>query len=297
MYVCLLDQSGEVLVPRHRQTEPAIFLQAMAPSRPGMVVAVACLFTWSGLADLCADDGIPCVLGHALSLQAIHGGKANNDTIDAHKMAAVLRGGRLPQASVSPAPMRATRALLRRRLPLAHQRAALLAHVHNPHSQSHLPALGQKIASKAHRDGVAERCAEAAVHKRIAVDLALLTSDDAWLRAVERTILTTAQHHEANTLSRRPTVPGIGTMLSLVLLDDIHQLNRVPSVQDVVSSCRLVTWATSAAGTRLGTAGATSGHAHLQWAFAEAAVLCLSDHPAAQQDLARLENKHDKGTA
>jgi hypothetical protein len=29
-------------------------------------VAVECLFTWYWLADLCADEDIPFVLGHAL---------------------------------------------------------------------------------------------------------------------------------------------------------------------------------------------------------------------------------------
>ena len=38
------------------------------------------------------------VLGHALSMQAIHGGKAKNDTIDAQHIAVLLRGGMLPQA-------------------------------------------------------------------------------------------------------------------------------------------------------------------------------------------------------
>jgi len=41
-----------------------------------MVIAVACLVTWYWLADLCAQAGLPCVLGHALSMQAIPGGKA-----------------------------------------------------------------------------------------------------------------------------------------------------------------------------------------------------------------------------
>jgi hypothetical protein len=31
-------------------------------------------------------------------MNAIHGGKAKHDTIDAHKIAARLRGGMLPQA-------------------------------------------------------------------------------------------------------------------------------------------------------------------------------------------------------
>ena len=43
----------------------------------------------------------------------------------------------------------------------------------NTNSQYNLPALGQKIAYKANRDGVAERDSDPAVHKSIAVDLAL----------------------------------------------------------------------------------------------------------------------------
>jgi transposase len=48
-------------------------------------------------------------------MKAIHGGKAKNDKIDAHKIAVLLRGGMIPQAYVYPAAMRATRDLLRRR--------------------------------------------------------------------------------------------------------------------------------------------------------------------------------------
>jgi hypothetical protein len=54
--------------------------------------------TW--LADLCAQEGIPFVLGPALDMKAIHGGKAKHATIDAHKIAVLLRGGLLPQAYV-----------------------------------------------------------------------------------------------------------------------------------------------------------------------------------------------------
>jgi transposase len=42
---------------------------------------------------------MPFVLGHALSMTAIHGGKTKNDTIDAHTIAVLLRGGMVPQAS------------------------------------------------------------------------------------------------------------------------------------------------------------------------------------------------------
>jgi transposase len=170
-----LSQDGEILLHRTMKAAPEPFLKAIAPYRQGLVVAVACIFTWYGLADLCAQEGMAFVLGHALYMKAIHGGKAKNDKIDAHKLAQLLRGGMLPQAYVYPAQMRATRDLLRRRTHLMRQRAALLAHVQNTTSQSNLPELGKKIAYKANRDGVAERFADAAVQKSIAVDLALIT--------------------------------------------------------------------------------------------------------------------------
>ena len=156
---------------RNMKTSPDALLKAIAPSRDDMVIAVECIFTWYWLADLCARKGMPFVLGHALYMKAIHGGKAKNDKIDAQKIAVLLRGGLLPQAYVSPAAMRATRDLLRRRTPLMRKRAELLAHIHSTNSQYNLPEIGKKIAYKANRDGVAERFPDPAVPKSIAVDL------------------------------------------------------------------------------------------------------------------------------
>jgi hypothetical protein len=135
MYVCILDQAGATLLHRHMTAPPEALLTALAPSRDPIVLAAACMLTWDGLADLCAAHGMPVVLGHALSRQAIQGGKATNDTIDAQTIAVLRRGGMLPQASVSPAEMRATRALLRRRMHLARTRGARRAHVHHTNRQ------------------------------------------------------------------------------------------------------------------------------------------------------------------
>jgi hypothetical protein len=155
--VCILNRAGEIMRHRNMQASPEPFLKAMAPYREALVVCVEWMFTWYGLADLGGREGILFGLGHALSMQAIHGGKAKTDTIDAQKIAVVLRGGMLPQACVYPAAMRATRDRLRRRMPLMRQRAELLAHIQHPNSQYNLPEIGQKIAYTANRDGVAER--------------------------------------------------------------------------------------------------------------------------------------------
>jgi transposase len=297
MYLCVLNQAGEILPHQHMKAGPEPFLKALAPYREDLVVCVECLFTWYWLADLCAREGMPFVLGHALYRKAIHGGKAKHDTIDSPKMAVLLRGGMLPQAYVYPADMRATRDLLRRRMHLMRKRAERLAHIQKTNSQYNLPDIGKKLAYKANRDGVAERVPDPAVQKSMEVDLALINHDDCLLGDIERSLLTTAKPHHAHTRYLLRTVPGSGEILSLVLLYASHDIGRFPRVQDFVSYGRLVKCTKESAGKRYGTSGPKIGNAYLKWAFSEAAVLFLRTNPAGHKYLTKLEKKPGKGKA
>jgi hypothetical protein len=116
MDLCILHQEGERLRHRHLPAGPDPFLKAIAPARAARVVGVEGLGTWDGLAERCAHAGLPCVLGPALYLHARSGGPATHEQSAAQPSALLLRGGLWPQASVDPAPRRATRPLLRRRL-------------------------------------------------------------------------------------------------------------------------------------------------------------------------------------
>jgi transposase len=297
MYVCILNQAGETVLHRNMKTDPALFLKVIAPYREDLVVAVECIFTWYWLADLCVQQGIPFVLGHALYMKAIHGGKAKNDKIDAHKIALLLRGGMMPQAYVYPAEMRATRDLLRRRMHLMHKRAELLSHIQNTNHQYNLPEMGKKIAYKANREGVAERFVDTAVQKSIEVDLALIDHYDKLLSDIELYIVNTAKQHDVNAFYRLRSVPGIGKILALVILYEVQDIGRFPRVQDFVSYCRLVKCTKESAGKKYGTSGKKIGNAYLKWAFSEVAVLFLRNNPEGQKYLVRLEKKHSKGKA
>jgi transposase len=170
----------------------------------------------------------------------------------------------LPQAYVYPADMRATRDLLRRRLHLTRQRAELLTHGQQTNWPYNLPESGKKMAYKANRHGVAERFPDPAVQKSVEVDLTLIDYDDQLRSDVELTIVQTAKHHHAQTLYRLQSIPGIGKILSLVLLYEIHDITRFPRVQDFVSYCRLVTCAKESAGKRSGTSGVKIGNTYLK---------------------------------
>ena len=297
MYVCILDQSGEILLHRNMRANPEAFLKAVAPYREDLVVAVECIFTWYGLADLCRREGIRFVLGHALYMKAIHGGKAKNDRIDALKIASLLRGGMIPQAYVYPAEMRATRDLMRRRIHFRRKRSELLAHIQNTNSQYNLPEFEKQLTSRCNRDGITDRFVDPSVHMSVQIDLDLLAYYDQMLKELEYFILCTAKDHDHNTLYRLRTVPGIGKILSLVILYEIHDITRFARPQELASYARLVKCAKESAGKIRGTGGSKIGNVHLKWAFSEAAVGFLRKNPDGQRYYARLERKHGKGKA
>ena len=297
MYICILDAAGQVLVHRNVPSTPEGFLEVVAPYRSDLVVAAECMFTWYWLADVCAAEGILFVLGHALAMKAIHGGTAKNDKIDSHKIAVLLRGGLLPQAYVYPATMRSTRDLIRRRLHLVRKRGQLLAHIQNTRAQYNLPEFGRKLAYKANRDGVVDHFTDPSVQKSIEVDVALIDQYDALVTDLELTIVREAKRHDADAFHRLRSVPGIGKVLALTILYEIHDITRFDRVQEFASYARLIKCTHESGGKKLGTGGAKMGNVHLKWAFSEAAVTFLRHNRDGQKLLARLKKKHGKGKA
>jgi transposase len=295
MYVCVLDREGNVLVSKDIASAPEPFLALVAPYREDLAVAAECMFTWYWLADLCEREAIVFVLGHALYMRAIHGGKAKNDRIDAHKIAALLRGGMLPQAYVYPKDMRATRDLMRRRNYLMRQRAELLAHIANTNSTYNLPALQVRPARPAERSGLLEHFPEGAVRKSIELDLSLVDHYDAELPRLERYIESSAQGQDPAALAIVRTIHGMGRVLGLSILYEIRDIRRFARVQEFLSYARLVKPTKSSAGKVLGHSGKKIGNAHLKWAFSEAAVGFLRANKPAQALRARLMAKHGKG--
>jgi len=297
MYVCIIDKEGAIVKQKNIDSGPDAFLQIIEPYREDVAVAAECMFAWYWLSDLCAKENIPFVLGHALYMKAIHGGKAKNDRIDSHKIAALLKGGLIPMSYVYPPEMRATRDLMRRRNHLMRMRAELLAHIQNTNHQYNLSPFHKSICYKGNRQGVAERFSDECVRKSMEVDLSLIDDYDQLLRKLEYYILKKANTHDPEAYFRLRSVPGIGQTLALIILYEIHDIGRFPRVQDFVSYSRLVKSAKESAGKRYGTSGAKIGNAHLKWAFSEAAVLMLRESADVKKYKAKLVKKHGKAKA
>jgi transposase len=295
----ILDAAGRSVVVQTIAASSQAFLDAIAPYRDGLVVGCECMFAWYWLADVCAEQKIPFVLGHALYLKAIHGGKSKNDQIDAAKLARLLRGGAFPQAYVYPKGMRETRDLLRRRTFLVRQRSHLLAHLVNTNSQYNLPPLSQKLCYARNRKDLdlPARFADPSVQRSVQTDLALTDALDEQIAELELYLTRTAKIDDPQAYHRLLTIPGVGKVLALVFLYEIHDVKRFEEVGQFLSYARLVRCEHESAGKKKGSGGKRIGNPHLKWAFGEAACLLVRTSEQAKKWLARREKKHGKARA
>lgn len=240
LYLCILDGQGNVLLHKRLRCEPQALLHALDPYREDLVVCSECIFCWYWLADLCAREQIPFVLGHALYMKAIHGAKAKNDRLDAFKIASLLRGGNLPEAHAYPARMRATRDLMRRRLFFVRRRAELLTHLRNSSHQHNLGALPANPAYAGNRASVVQHFPEPAVAASAAADVTVAGCLDEVIAQLELEVMRRAKEHDRDALHRLRSIPGVGKVLATTMLYEIGDVARFPRVQQFSSYARLI---------------------------------------------------------
>jgi transposase len=262
-----------------------------------LVVGVESIFCWYWLADLCQEQNLCFVLGHAFYMKLIHGGKGKSDRIDAGKIARLLRCGSFPLAYAYPKGMRETRDLLRRRLYLVRQRSGLLTHIQIVNSQYNQPALAKQLRWESNRVGIAERFPSARVRQNVSVDLRLIDHLSGLIVELEDYLIGTADVEDRQTYQRLQTIPGVGRVLALVLLYETHAWSRFTSVGQFLSYARLVRCLHESAGKTVGSGNNKIGNPHLKWALAEAACQMLRVCERARRWKQRYQQKRGPGKA
>lgn len=297
MYVCILDSQGKTKVHQNMNTDPQLLFETIFPYLEDVVICVECMFSWYWVADFCAEHKIPFVLGHALYMKAIHGGKTKNDKVDSYKIAKLLMGGTLPIAYPYPAKMRATRDLLRRRNYMVRQCGLLLSHIQNTKTQYNLPDFSKNLTRKFNHEGVAECFDDPSVQAAIQADLTMIESFNRLIKPLEWQIEKTAAGHDRNNLYLLRTIPGVGQILALVILYEIHDIKRFKTVQRFCSYARLIRPEKESDGKWAGKSNKKIGNAHLKWAIRTAAMISLRESEDAKKFVERLSRKHNKGKA
>ena len=297
MFICILNNQGEIVLHQNIKANPEPFFKLIADYKEDLVIGVECIFSWYWLADECEKRGLAFLLGHALYMKAIHGGKTKNDKLDSEKIARLIRGGNFPMAYVFPTELRPYRDLLRRRNFLVRRRSEALAHIQLTNYQYNLPPFEKQISKKGNRSDLGERFKDPTVRKNVDIDLAVADHTHVLINQLEAYIVKHVKNFDPRTYYRLQSVPGIGQVLALVILYEVGDLSRFPSSQSFCSYARLVKCAKESAGKLYGYGGGKIGNAHLKWAFSEATVLFMRESDRAKAFVAKHEKKHGKGKA
>ena len=140
----------------------------------------------------------------------------------------------LPLAYAYPQAMRATRDLLAPSDATdAHARPRPWPTSRTPSASTTCRRWPRSSASPPTAQGVAERFPDDSVRRMVEVDLALIDHLDEQLQAVELYLVRHAKVDDPQTYQLLQTIPGIGKILALVLLYEIHDIRRFADVRQL----------------------------------------------------------------
>jgi transposase len=298
MFVTVMNKAGKVLFRRDMPNDFKVFAQFMKPFLPRLAVGVESTYNWYWLADACRPAKIPFYLGHALYMKAITGGKKKNDRIDSKTIADLMRSNMFPLAYAYPKEMRATRDLLRRRHRLVSLRAEAYTHIQLIFTQQGILDIGTtEVKSKKTRHTLLDKFAQPDLKMTIESDLHVIEALDPVIAKLERQILTQAKHHDRKAFEILQTMPGIGEMLALTILYEMHSPARFESPQQFSSYCRVVKCERTSCGKSTGGGNQKIGNPYLKWALGEIIIHAQVYSPRLKRYYEQLQAKFGKGRA
>ena len=117
------------------------------------------------------------------------------------------------------------------------------------------------------------------------------------IRKLERFLEQSAKVHDGNSFFRLQTIPGVGRIIAMTMLYEIHNIRRFESVGNFLSYCRLVKGEHTSNGKSYGSPGKKIGNTFLKWAFSEAVPLLKRCNPEVKDWARRMEKKHSAARA
>lgn len=299
MYVCILDADGKVLFNRNMCNDFQQLMKVVEKYRDDIVIGVESTFNTYWLYDSCEDEGIPCYVGHALYIKRMTAGKHKSDKIDARKIADLLRRNAFPLAYSYPKEMREARDLLRRRSHFVSRRAELYAHIQIIAMQQGIDDISPSLVkNRQNRLKLLSMFTEPHLFSTIETDLNLIEVLDDNIRRLEKEITYSAKEHDNEAYELLLNSPGVGDILSLCILYEIHTIDRFPSKQHYSSYCRVIKSEHSSAG-KHGSNGKNDkiGNPHLKWAYGEVALKGIQHYKPIKGWYEKKMSKHGKRKA
>ena len=265
------DQAGAAQTFRvpHERGKIAEFLARFTPGSP---VAVEAMGNWYWILDEIEAAGMEPRLVHPRKAKLMMGCINKTDKLDAHGINLLQRNGTLPKVWIPPVEVRDQRDLPRTRMVLVQQRTQLKNRIHATLAKYalHVDEVSDLFGKKG-TEILRERIQGLPPHTRFSCERMLehLGSVCGEIEAFEERMAEVfGSSPEREHLK---TIPGIGDILSVVILVEIGDVQRFPSAERLAAYAGTVPRVHASGGKiRIGRLRPDVNH-YLKWAFMEAA--------------------------
>jgi transposase len=258
--------------------------QFLAEVEPGTAVALEATGNWYWIVDEIEQAGMKPALVHPRKAKVMLGCINKTDKLDVHGMNRLQRVGTLPTVWIAPAETRDLRDLPRTRMFLVDQRTQLKNRIQATLAKYALTVTGfsDPFGLKA-RQELDNRVLMLPEHTRLVTAELLQQLDqltkriDAQEKRIKQLVQLTPE------MIRLKTMPGIGTILAVVIALEVGDVSRFPDAEKYTSYAGTTPRVKASGGkVRMGRLRSDVNH-YLKWAYIEAAnCVCLHqrDYPA-----------------
>jgi transposase len=272
--VAIIDAEDRVCCERRVANDLSKIIALLTPYRHDLVgVVVESTFNWYWLVDGLIEAGFPVKLANTAAIAHYDGLKYSGDEHDARHLAHLLRLNLLRFGYVFPPEWRAVRDLARKRLQMVRSRTLHVLALETLYARQTGGHIGGNAVKQLSTDQVAQWdwLDDAVMAAQANVEA---------IQAMERIITQLERRlHERVKLSPQytalKTVPGIGEILSTVIMLETGPIERFTSAGNYASYARCVGSGRYSNNKKKGEGNRKNGNAYLAWAFVEAAHFAL----------------------
>lgn len=216
----------------------------------------------------------------------------------ARTIAELLRTNFFPEAYPYPREMRPTRDLLRRRHRLVSFRAEAYSHIQMTAHQNAIEGIGSsQVKDKNIRDELLKRYEQIGINSTINTDFRVIDSLTLIINDIEKEIQENAVHHNPQDVLLLQTTPGIGDMISLIIIYETHNIRRFSKHQKYASYSRTVRSHQTSNGKITGKKNSKMGNPYLKWAFSSIIISAQQSSERIKKHYQKLESRYGRANA
>jgi len=170
-------------------------------------------------------------------------------------------------------------------------KAEAYTHIQTIFRQHSMNITPKDVKDKKNRRELINRFSNSSIQSNIELNLDIIDFFDPKLNKIEREIRAEAKNYDRTTHNLLLTVPGIGDMMSLVILYEIGDITRFESAQKFSSYCRLVKCERESGGKKYHGGNQKIGNPYLKWAIGEIIIHAPRTSPVIKSYYEKITNK------